>query len=366
MNGIRGAQLVSALKSPNQAAQFTSSQWSALIACARAANLAGLLAERVRSAAIPMPADAARHLDAILQLGRRQTQSVLWEVHGLQRALAPLNIPVVLLKGAAYAVSGHPVSRGRLFGDIDILVPREVLGDVEIRLMVAGWMSAKSTPYDQRYYRTWMHELPPMVNVRRGTVLDVHHTILPLTSRHRPDARHIIEAAQALPGLPAIRVPRPEHLLIHSIVHLLHEGELHNGLRDLFDIDGLLRAGALETDFWPRVIDAAHTLDLTAPVFFGLHLVHQVIGSEIPAPALAALQPASGAQRPSRSLTWLYRQAVRPESEAAESLLATAARLAIYVRAHWLRMPPHLLACHLAHKSMMRLKKNEPAAEGRA
>lgn len=366
MNRIRGAQLVTVLNSPAQAGGLTPSQWSELIACARAANLAGLLAERVRNAAVPLPTDAARHLDAILQLGRRQTQSVIWEVHGLQRALAPLNIPVVLLKGAAYAVSGHPVGRGRLFGDIDILVPREALGDVEIRLMVAGWASTKSTPYDQRYYRTWMHELPPMVNVRRGTVLDVHHTILPLTSRHSPDARHIIDAAEALPDLPAIRIPRPEHLLIHSIVHLLHEGELHNGLRDLFDIDGLLRAGARESDFWPRMVDAARTLDLAAPVFFGLHLVHRLIGSEIPVPVLSALHHAAGVPRPSRSLMWLYRQAIRPENEAAESTLAASARLAIYVRAHWLRMPPHLLARHLAHKSIVRLKKNEPAVEGRA
>ena len=28
------------------------------------------------------------------------------------------------------------------------------------------------------------------------------------------------------------------------------------------------------------------------------------------------------------------------------------ARKALYIRAHWLRMPPHLLAYHLAHKAL--------------
>jgi hypothetical protein len=366
MKNTPAARLIGILHAPARAAGLTLAQWSALIACARSANLAGLLAERIRESGTQVPAAAARHLDATLQLSNRQTRSVLWEVHGLQRALEPLDIPVVLLKGAAYAVSGHAVSRGRLFGDIDILVPREALGDVEIRLMIAGWTAARSTPYDQRYYRTWMHELPPMVNVRRGTVLDVHHTILPLTSRHSPDARAIIDASEALPELPAIRIPRPEHLLIHSIVHLMHEGELHNGLRDLFDIDGLLRAGAREADFWQRLLDAARTLDLAVPVFFGLHLANSRIGSPVPASALADLRQAAGGQRASRLLTWLYGNAIRPENEAAGSPLAVLARLAIYIRAHWLRMPPHLLLRHLTHKSMVRLKKNEPAVEGRA
>ena len=358
-------RLVSILKTPTQATKLDLSEWSQLVASARSANLAGLLAERIAAADIPVPTEATRHLEALRQLSRRQTQSVRWEVHGLQRALCQLGIPVVLLKGAAYAVSDHPVGRGRLFGDIDILVPHHALGDVELRLMVDGWASGKNSPYDQRYYRTWMHELPPMVNVRRGTVLDVHHTILPLTSRHSPDAETIIRAASALPDLPAVRIPRPEHLLIHSIVHLLHEGELHNGLRDLFDIDGLLRMGANEADFWTRVVDASRTLDVVAPVAFGLHLARHLLDSPIPPHVLADMRNAAGGPA-SRLLTMLYTTAIRPENEAAESPAATLARFAIYVRAHWLRMPPHLLLRHLAHKSIARLRKDEPAVEGRA
>lgn len=357
--------LIVALREPQRAAELSPREWSDLIANARSANLLGRLAIHLREAGIAPPAAARRHLDATLQLSSRQYQSALWEAHELARALTPLGIPVVLLKGAAYALSGHPVREGRLFGDIDLLVPRDALGKVEIRLMVAGWTSAKASDYDQRYYRQWMHELPPMMHVRRGTILDVHHTILPLTARHSPDPRCIIEHATPLAGLPGLHVPAAEHLLIHSITHLLHEGELHNGLRDLFDIDGLIRAGTLAPGFWQRVVEASGEMGLSRHVAFGLHLAQTLIGSPIPPETLAALLPESAHGWRTAVLAGLYRAALRPEREVADSTPAVAARLALYVRAHWLRMPPHLLVRHLSRKALQRLDKKEPALAGR-
>ena len=46
----------------------------------------------------------------------------------------------------------------------------------------------KSDPYDDAYYRRWMHELPPLIHRERDRMIDVHHTILPLTARITPDA----------------------------------------------------------------------------------------------------------------------------------------------------------------------------------
>ena len=118
-------------------------------------------------------------------------------------------------------------------------------------------------------------KLPPMVNLRRGAVVDIHHTILPPTSRHSPDPARIIERAAPAPGLPGIRVPSPEDLLIHSITHLVHEGELHNGLRDLVDIDTMLRGFPAHEGFWQRFTEAVAQHGLAQPVAFGLALAQR-------------------------------------------------------------------------------------------
>ncbi len=52
---------------------------------------------------------------------------------------------------------------------------------------VGEWI--KSDPYDDLYYRRWMHELPPLVHSERGQLVDVHHTILPLTAGRSPMPR---------------------------------------------------------------------------------------------------------------------------------------------------------------------------------
>lgn len=359
------AKLISALLQPTQTSSLGPREWSDLLATARSANLLGRLAERLHAAGVAYPAAAARHLDGARQLSERQHRSVVWEAHCLQRALQKLNVPVVLLKGAAYVLAGLPVSRGRLFGDIDILVPRAALGDVEVRLMVNGWVSAKTDAYDQMYYRQWMHEIPPMMNLRRGTVIDVHHTILPLTSAHRPDAERILARSTALAELPALRIPCAEDLVIHSITHLMHEGELHNGLRDLSDIDALLRDFGATPGFWERLPRHAIEHELAGPVGFGLRLVQHFFHTPVPATVLEGLGSHRRTGVSARLLESAYHFAIRPDGEGRSTVTTVAANFALYVRAHALRMPAPLLLRHLTHKALMRRKAATPQAETR-
>ena len=61
--------------------------------------------------------------------------------------------------------------------------------------------------YDQRYYREWMHELPPLLHVRRQTALDVHHAIAPETARGSAiDSKACAEAAHYDAFHPAARL----------------------------------------------------------------------------------------------------------------------------------------------------------------
>ncbi|CAM3929764.1 nucleotidyltransferase family protein [Roseateles saccharophilus] len=357
--------LLQTLREPQRANALSDADWSALVATARDANLLGALAKRLDAAGVQACPQAQLHLEGVRRMGERQHLSIRWEAHQLQSALGELDIPVVLLKGSAYVMAYPELGRGRLFGDVDILVPQDTLGDVESRLMLHGWVSAKSDPYDQRYYREWMHELPPMSHVHRGTVLDVHHNILPRTARNAPDPAAIIARSQPLPGLPALRIPCPEDLLVHCLTHLMHEGELQNGLRDLHDADQMLRSFAEVAGFWERLQAVATGNDLAGPVALGLRLVSRLFGTPLPPALVETLEAALG---PSQSWSrWLgtYEAALLAPATGAAGLCVAWARQLIYLRAHSLRMPVGLLVRHLARKAWMRRRAEAAgSAEG--
>ena len=154
--------LVAALREPRSAERLDAGEWTSLISMARAESLIGSLAHRLEGLALPdkverLLSDARNDAEQ----GRRQA---LWEAEMARRALAPLGVPVLLLKGTAYAAAGISAYLGRSIGDLDILVPRESLLMVESALLGAGWEWVKEDAYDDLYYRRWMHELPPLIH----------------------------------------------------------------------------------------------------------------------------------------------------------------------------------------------------------
>ena len=141
---------------------------------------------------------------------------------------------------------------------------------MEAALQDAGWQPIKLDPYHQRYYRTWMHELPPLRHRERGTVVDLHHTILPPTSRLKPDPAQLWAAARRLGGGP-VHVLAPADMVLHGAAHLFQDGDLRRALRDLVDIGDLL-------GHWhrARILAASRAarrqLGLGRPLFYALPL----------------------------------------------------------------------------------------------
>jgi hypothetical protein len=168
----------------------------------------------------------------------------------LQRAFLYTRQRWILLKGAAYVAASLPSGRGRKVADIDVLVPREHLGDAEHALNEHGWHVGALEPYDERYYRDWMHELPPMVHDKRNSVVDLHHAILPLTSRLRPSSERLLDRAIRVED--EVRVLCPSHMVLHAAAHLFHDGEVSGAVRDVVDLDSLLRTFGVDASFWCR------------------------------------------------------------------------------------------------------------------
>lgn len=351
-----GHDLVSrALRDPESMAAFSLGDWDLLVRQARHAQLLAricvILADRGLLQRVPE--QPRTHLEAAKVVSDKQDRAVRWEMNRIRHALERLGIPIILLKGAAYVMAGLPPARGRLFSDIDILVPKQKLAEVEAALMLHGWAATHHDAYDQRYYRTWMHELPPMRHLKRQTVIDVHHSILPETARLHPDPAKLREAAIPLEGQPNLLVFAPADMVLHSATHLFHDGELEHGLRDLADLDGLLRHFGRTESFWPDLVQRARELELSRPLFYALRYVTATLGTPVP----GDIMQAAAAGRPARVLLALmdalFIRTLAPDHPSCRDRFTVPARWLLYVRAHWLRMPPFLLVHHLLHKALV-------------
>lgn len=353
--------VLAALRDPATVRRLSATEWDQLIRQARHANLLGRLYERLRAAGLDtdIPQRPHNHLQSGAIMADQQHYSIRREARLLRDALAAYEIPLILLKGAAYVAAGLPAAQGRLFADIDILVPHERLGAAESALMLTGWQSSVTDDYDQRYYRRWMHELPAMRHVFRGTTLDVHHTILPPTARLKPDARLLIEASVEIPGLPGIRTLALEDLILHSASHLFHEGEPDNLLRDLTDLDLLLRHLGRDDPAWDALVARAERLQLSGPLGLALRYTERLLDTPIPARIRKRVGSDTQGDALQRLLDFLYSRMLQPQHPSTADRFTPLARKALYIRAHWLRMPPLLLAYHLAHKAIFPPKPEE-------
>ncbi|MGD1876703.1 MAG: nucleotidyltransferase family protein [Kiloniellaceae bacterium] len=338
---------------PETLASLSLAQWDLVIRQAMRAGISARLCFQLEDigALDDVPERPRRHLESARTVALKHQRDIRWEVACVRRALEPIGIPMTLLKGAAYVMGELPPARGRLFADIDFMVPRDRIGDVERTLIEADWVSTVEDPYDQQYYRRWTHQIPPLQHYRRNTVLDVHHTIIEVTARTAVDPRPLAAESLPLQGDERLRILAPADMILHSALHLFSSGEFDRGMRDLLDINDLLRHFGAEAGFWEQLAGRAETLGLTYPLFLTLRYLERLLGLDIPGPlrqAAARWQPAA----PRRALLdALFLRALRPDHVSCDGFLTGTARWLLYVRAHHLRMPTHLLVPHLLRKS---------------
>ena len=318
---MSAALLVEVLREPARIATLGGDGWTGLLTAARAEQLSGSLAHRLDG--LPVPPAVARILADARASAVEQRRAALWEAEMARRALVPAGVPFSLLKGTAFAAAGLGAGVGRSIGDLDILVAKDDLSTAEAALLAAGWEWVKPDPYDDAYYRRWMHELPPLIHRARDRMIDVHHTILPPTARPTPDPAAMMAAAVTLEN--GQKVLSPPDMLVHAAAHLFADGDLAGGLRNLWDVHRLVE------EFGTDGLDErARHHQLEAEVARAIRLADHLYGTG---------RPVGPADR-----RYVRRLLARDGWGRATHPFI---RLAFYVRSHWLRMPPLLLARHL-------------------
>jgi hypothetical protein len=297
-----------------------------------------------------IPSAPRAHLEAAHIVALDHERLVRWEVYCIQRALFQVEPSFVLLKGAAYVMSKLPFAQGRLQSDVDILVRRSNLNAVESALLEHGWQNVNVEKYYQRYYRQWGHELPPLFHPERETIIDVHHNVLPEKGRLHPDQGKLLERAEPIDGSTYRRLCAAD-MVLHAAAHMFQSGDLSQGLRELMDVDGLIRFFSTRPAFWQELLERAPEMDMHRPLFYALRYSRLFLETPIPEFFISASQAWQPPRAILRVMDQLVLRALPPRLANMETLGSKSARWLLNIRSHWLSMPPLLLTRHLIHKT---------------
>lgn len=352
---MKQSLLLQVLRNPESVRELDMPHWDLLLRQANAAKLAASLVCLVDDAGLTsnLPAAVRARLEWTRVVMARHAGAVRFEIQCIRKALADLNVPVILLKGAAYSAAGLPPARGRLYNDIDVMVPKARLAEAEVAFLLHGWHSQGHDAYDERYYRQWMHEIPPIQHIKRQSVIDLHHAILPETARVRPDPARLRAAAVDVPGLPGVQTLAPADMILHSAVHLFYDGEFDSGLRDLVDLHRLLTQFGTIPGFWDALPARAVEMQLDRPLFYALRYSTILLNTPVPSTVVERMAAAAPNGWLMQLMDALFLRGLQPAHRSADDNFSTLARGLLYIRGNWLRMPPVLLARHLFHKAFI-------------
>mgnify|MGYP001575956605 CR=1 FL=1 len=362
--------LIQVLQEPAIIRHFNASDWNLLLRQASSAKMPARLAYHLKAADLinAVPDKILNHINSEqVKVAHLHTQ-VHQEVQALNQLFNKLDIKAIYLKGTAYLLADLPLAQGRFFSDIDILLNQDEIAKVEIALKCQGWKSQKTDDHDQAYYRNYMHEIPPMQNIMRGTVIDIHHNILPVCNDNIIDISLLSVDALKLDNISTHCQPSyvltPAAMFLHSAIHLFHEGELEQGLRGLSDLDILLsHFEESETNFSNQLIDLAKKINQQQSLFYAWRYLNKVLKRKLSTTAQAFVGDYQQQAPNLATIDFIFTNLFTAHhSTTASWQFSVAAQLA-YWRGHLLRMPLRLLIPHLMKKSWLQLSeltKKEP------
>ena len=235
----------------------------------------------------PLPEDARAHLDAAH--ARARAQWLLYRA-ALQRFLQLMTLepqqPVILLKGAALALTLYDDPATRPMNDIDLLVGPDHLAAVVKRMREAGYAEHSLGAGDDVGYLHHFIFSGPATGMR----FEIHRT-LPLLPNDTSLSWFLDQTeAHELAGRPFLSLT-PAAQLLHAAAHAVLE---HGGVQGavaiwFYDIDQLIRHRGEEID-WNQTIAQARTLAWEAALQEAIRIARRYFATPVPAPIQAWMQ----------------------------------------------------------------------------
>lgn len=333
--------------------------WSLLLAEARCAGVFSRLCLILGSDQLAkkcFPKGLRHHLESAEIEAAAFQRDVKRELIHLRDALERLGEPVLLLKGAAYVASGVRAALGRSFNDIDLLVPKGLIPAAESSLILAGWHVGSLDPYDDRYYREWSHEIPPMSHIRRGTTVDLHHALVMPTCRVRVDSGKMIASAMNIEGTDFWYRLSEEDMLLHAVAHLTLNSEFERGLRDLWDVDLLFREFSCSPCFEERLFERARDVGLLPLLLVGLYVARNLFSTPVSSKRVS-------------DASWLLRTLFGSSASTRHQVSKPTAQplsdVLLMYRELYLRLPLKLVVKHVIHKAKKSLDSKQDKENNR-
>ncbi|MCF2947726.1 nucleotidyltransferase family protein [Paraglaciecola aquimarina] len=330
--------------------ELTSSDWQDIVRVARCSSvLPRIAANQKLNFNGALPDYVIEQFNAGLKHSELLETQVFFEAHDLNLNISKCSSqPAIFLKGAAYVLSLGSVGKGRTFSDIDILVNKADLPNIEKRLKALAWFSESVSDYDEKYYREWAHEVPPLIRAGRGTVVDIHHNLIPPISGKAPDIKLFLEGLRKVDS--GYYILSAHAMTLHSIIHLFYQEEFIHGFRDLSDLHLLFTENNEDPTFYPELLKLADETKFGVELFYACRYLQSIIGTKVNDTFLSNLSKYKPSSLKLLVSDWMFSRILIPRHSLVNKAFTSLAHQMAFIRGHKLKMPFNILCIHTFNK----------------
>jgi len=209
-------------------------------------------------------------------------------LEGLHR----LEIPVILLKGAALVKTVYGDIGLRPMADLDLLVPEEWLHDAQAVVRGLGYLPVGS-PAEQDDTEKNHRHMPGLMGVGKPVLFEIHRHVVRRDSGLHFDISGFWSRAQEISVADKkVLVLAPEDLLIHLSLNFFLDRRFRSlmALRQLCDIAETIRYYQ-DSIRWQLFTDKVREYGQAGPVGSTLHLAQELLDVRVPCEAALKLWP---------------------------------------------------------------------------
>jgi hypothetical protein len=264
--------------------QIPTGEWQEVVKLAGMHNLAPRLYHHLKQHSLSLPGEVISSLKEAYLNNTARNMRLYHELAKVLRTLLETNLPVIVLKGAALAETVYSNIGLRPMGDVDLLVRKEDLKNVDRVLRSMGCEAQGQTRVVLKGFHHFHYTTP-----RTGLSLEIHWDLVNADLPFRIDLEGIWKRAE-------IAEVSGEKCLILSAEDLLLHLCLHTGrhvqylqLSMLVDIDEVIRSH--HSIDWTQVSRRAQQWGILRPVYVILRLCRELLGAGVQADWLKSIQP---------------------------------------------------------------------------